>query len=213
MAQRSVLTSVIAAGAALALLTGCAPEPNAPETSAAVTTAPPSTAPSTTPTATQVDEVEPTNSPVVLPSCSELLPIDTARAAVGTTHLEQFEPSPVHKEYAYAESFGPVAIEALDGAEQVVQCSWGYPNSDGVATVFVAKLSPDSRERLVTSLRDSVFVERQSDQALIFEDHDPNRRKSMAVSYGFVGDVWVTHIGRLPLFEPLVQRTAELNLG
>lgn len=127
--------------------------------------------------------------------------------------LEYFDPSAQHRELAYSESFGPVAIEALESAEQLVQCSWGYPHSDGVATVFIAKLSPTTREHLVSSLRDSVFVERSADNALIFEDHDQQRRKSMPVSYGFVGDVWVTHIGVLPLFEPLLQRTIELSLG
>ncbi|KTR86220.1 hypothetical protein [Leucobacter chromiiresistens] len=136
-----------------------------------------------------------------------------ADSAQGRYRLEALENSTKLKELAYAESFGPAAIDALDGAEQVVQCSWAYPNADGVATVFVARLPTSTRERFVASLRDSVFIERTAGSAVIFEDHGPQRRKSMPVSYGFVEDLWVTHIGVLPLFEPVLRRTSELNLS
>ena len=212
MTQRSVITSVIAAGAAFALLTGCAPEPATTKPSAAPTSVP-ATASTTPPPATPIDETEPSAGPILIPDCEEILPITTARDAVGSQTLESFEPSAEHKELAYSESFGPVAIEALESAEQLVQCSWGYPVSDGVATVFIAKLSPATREHLVSSLRDSVFLEREADNALIFEDHDPQRRKSMPVSYGLIGDVWVTHIGTLPLFEPILRGAIAVGLN
>lgn len=214
MSRRAVLAAAFTVGASFTLLTGCASDTGSPERSAAPASPQPTSpapAPSKTPTTEAAEKEQTAKRPIVIPPCEELLSLEEAREGANAPTFEFMGSSEKHKELAYSESFGPVAIDAMESAETVIQCNWGYPNSDGIATVFVAELPSEKREHLVTSLRDSVFTERASDGAVIFEDLDPERRKSLQVRYGFVGDVWVANIGSVSLFEPVLQRMIELN--
>jgi hypothetical protein len=147
-----------------------------------------------------------------VPACDELLPIDTVHQNLGDDRVELF-PTPADRiDFLASETFGPVAVDAYGGAQQLTHCIWAYPQSDGVIDVIVAELTPEVRAAFVAALDDSVYVKRTTDMAVIYEDLDPERTKSMAVRHGFVGDIWVSTVGRLePFFEPALERMAEVG--
>ncbi len=194
----------------LVCLTGCAPEPKSvanegePQTPTTVReTVEPTPNPSETPSAPSI----------VVPSCDEILPIESIHAFLNDDRVERHEVGPDGLERLASEPFGPSAVAAYQGALQLTHCTWGYPQSDGFADVVFAELSPESTASFTAALEDSVFVKRTSGAAVIYEDLDPQRRKSLPVRHGFIGNIWVGTTGSISgyFFEPALTRMSELN--
>lgn len=167
------------------------------------------TAPQLTPSPATTSTPDKAHRTTVIPSCDALFSAGEVQDIVGSDAIQ----SVTEKRYIdfYRTAFGPSAMKAYTSSPESVECAWAYPNSDAGAAVFIAKLSPEEMDLLMSSLRDSVFHESTFGDATVFSDTDPERRKSMPVHYGFIGDVWVSVVGQLPLFEPALNRVADLN--
>lgn len=192
-AMRSRIIGVLCSAALLTGLAGCsllaggAEDPEPEPTPTSTREAAPSPAPEST--------VEPTpeeNAPVVIPGCEGIL-TDAQVAAFAPTYVAIADPDATRLYEVHRHTLGPVALQSLDSALQVRHCSWGLPNSDDLVHVIVAELPGDVRDSFIAELRNSVYVESQSDDVAVFVD--PNGTPHVGRNwYGFKGPIWVAMV-------------------
>ena len=173
---------------------GCAPEREAqrsieptPERSE-IQTPEPTETPTPTPTGA-------TSASITVPSCEELIPLEAVaeRFSPDWTVVEENSPQLIE---VFRGALGPVALQALDQAEQQKHCTWGIPHSDLLIHVNVAELPDDVGEELVAALEDSDYQESETDGVRVFTYVFPGAVVGASdISYGFVDDVWIASFG------------------
>ncbi|MBK0419594.1 hypothetical protein JD276_11170 [Leucobacter sp. CSA1] len=173
----------------LVALSACAPEPTSESQESPAETETPTSSPAET-----TGPPPETGSPIVIPECERLIPLNRI--------VGRFSPewAPVPEDQQLVEIFegaiGPVARESLDRASQRRFCAWGIPNSDGLIHINVAELPQDVRDRLVAALRESDYIESEEAGAEVFiSEIEGPFVGAHDIWYGFAGNVWVTSLG------------------
>ncbi|QZY50897.1 hypothetical protein [Leucobacter tenebrionis] len=202
-----ILRASLALGIPLVLM-GCAAPAEGPTEDPAPTGSSETTEPSeSTPPKTTAPQPDPTESPVAIPSCEELVPLETVREQFpGAPDIETFHDSQEIQDKARELALGPAAIAALDGAEQMRHCAWGIPASDGISRLYVAELNADARDALIAELDGSVFVRSEEEGWIRYSDFSEGGVAPMHRSYFFKDRIWIVEISSAP--EPTLAREA-----
>lgn len=183
------VTATVALGCGVS---GCATE-REPQSS---TDPPPERSESTESVPTEASTpVESAPASITVPSCEELIPLEAVaeRFSPDWTVVEENSPQLIE---VFRGALGPVALQALDQAEQQKHCTWGIPHSDLLIHVNVAELPDDVGEELVAALEDSDYQESETDGVRVFTYVFPGAVVGASdISYGFVDNVWIASFG------------------
>lgn len=143
---------------ATVLLSGCGPQAVVP------TATPPSAAEETqTPTPVQTSEPSEAAAPIteisIPQECNSLVPPSTLQGYHSS--LQYFDSGPV-AEARLQELLGPRTMDALKSGEQTVYCGWGIPQSGAIAYLGATVIEESTKNELIESLRNSVYVEAEA---------------------------------------------------
>lgn len=173
--------------------TGCVSSP----TPSARDSAPPTATADPTATATPTATPEPTETateptPLTVPACDDLLPLEALRVTSSAAALESF--GPVDDE-RLDRVMGPLATATLADAASSVTCDWGISGSDGSFSVTVAQIAETAGDELIAALRGAPDYDAAEPQGLTafvraFPEGLPTH-----LGYAFDGPVWVTVYG------------------
>ncbi|GAA2831956.1 hypothetical protein FB468_0772 [Leucobacter komagatae] len=183
----ALIAGALAGGVAL---TACAPA-----SESAPTTAPPSQTPAPSPDPSGSEGSgngggAGASSDPVIPACGGII----TDAQVRESFSPEMEPWSGPEQVAITNGFGPSALAAFEGAKSVTECYWGVPLSGHTVNMFVATLPPETRAGLVADLRDSNYVESQSNGITLFSYTVNDDGWQQNIWFGFVGNVWVASV-------------------
>lgn len=157
-------------------------------------TAPPK--PSTSPeTSDPLEEDGDVIAPIFIPECAGVLTDEQVTELFGPELSAWDGPDAETQQLIWAASLGPAALSAIDEALSLKKCYWGVPLSDVIESAFVAELSVETREALLSGLRDSEYTESSADGITLFTHTFDDDGWVQTNWYGFVGNVWVASFG------------------
>ena len=130
-----------------------------------------------------------------LPGCDSLIP----ELEVHEQFSPEFEtwagPDEETKQLQLATWLGPTALDAYAAATEVRHCYWGISLSDVSVSTFTAVLPEATQAELISSLRQSHYVEVPGNEATLFTHTKDDGTWRQTNWYGFTGDVWVASFG------------------
>lgn len=186
--RRYTLIPAVALVTVLAACSSPAPEP---------TTTPPAASP--TPSSESTSTPPPVAAEVVLPDCETLLPLETARAAstLDVQFLGEQEDSMLVDGMS-----GPASAAAMETAEQRLGCMWGIPQSDSGFGMYVAEITPETRDALVAELVADGYADISTEGVPQYGLEWEEEFSGGGALHQFVGDVWICWRKVVPLEQP-----------
>lgn len=222
--RRATLPLLLASAAALALgLAGCAPEPadsaasarqDSPKTEKGQEsqadqdqpkeTAEPDSEAETEPAdeTDESDEQGSESSDAGTEAKAAALPA-TCKKLISDSAIQKIQPNMYllgegsDTKSALSKAMGPLTVRTLfDGSEQLY-CSWGIPNSDGGASVGIARIAEKQRKTLVKALNGSVYSAADAAHPVAdkaFENHQLSNDHQYLEEILFVDDVMIVSV-------------------